>query len=102
MSREHEPLGIETSLWSLDEELGHLALENRLHGEDVYAVRLKARTDERSYRAARELYPLSHDGTVQEIAGKAYVLVPDITLSVDVESGGSSSPTRIGTVTDSS
>jgi hypothetical protein len=57
---------------SLEEELGKLELMERPGGPDRYTVRLKARTTPCPCGAKRELYPLKHDGTEQEISGKAY------------------------------
>jgi hypothetical protein len=72
----------EAPFWTIDEELGELELMQRPGGPDRYTVRLKAHTATAPYRARRELYPLQHDGTEHEVSGKAYILVPDITLSV--------------------
>jgi hypothetical protein len=66
----------------LDEELGELELQERLSGPDTYMVRLKAHTATLPYHTNRELYPLQHNGTQHEISGKAYILVPDMTLTV--------------------
>ncbi|MBV9279422.1 MAG: hypothetical protein JOZ41_05030 [Chloroflexi bacterium] len=83
MSRsEHEP--VEESFWHLDEALGELELKERPTGLDLYAVRLKARTGTSSYRPRSEIYPLTHAGTEHEVSGRAYILVPDITLTVDL------------------
>jgi hypothetical protein len=68
----------------LDEELGEIQLYGRPRGHDVSTVRLKARESSTPYRATRELYPLLHDGTEHEISGRAYILVPDLTLRVDL------------------
>jgi hypothetical protein len=80
MTHELEPS--EAPFWHLDEELGELELKERPSGPDLYTVRLKAHTATAPYHAKRELYPLTHDGTEHEVSGKAYILVPDITLSV--------------------
>jgi len=68
--------------WHLDDELGELKLQERPGGPDRYTVRLKARTATTPYHAKRELYPLKYEGTEHEVSGKAYILVPDITLTV--------------------
>ncbi len=90
----------EEPLWHLDEELGEIELQQRPSGPDLYTARLKARTASSSYHATRELYPLQHDGTEHEISGKAYILVPDITLTVGLFPTPPPSG-AIGTVTDS-
>lgn len=72
----------EEPFWHLDEVLGELELRERPSGPDLYTVRIKARTAFSPYHATRELYPLEHDGTEHEVSGKAYILVPDITLTV--------------------
>jgi hypothetical protein len=90
----------EEPFWHLDEALGEIELQERPSGPDLYTVRLKARTASSPYRAKSEFYPLQHDGTEHEVAGKAYILVPDMTLTV----GLFPTPRRsgaIGTVTDS-
>jgi len=91
---------VEKPFWHLDEELGEIELQERPSGPDLYAVRLKARTASSPYHAKRELYPLQHDGTEHEVAGKAYILVPDITLTVGLFPAPPPSG-AIGTVTDS-
>jgi len=90
----------EEPLWHLDEELGEIELQERPSGPDLYAVRLKARTASSPYHAKRALYPLQHDGTEHEVSGKAYILVPDITLTVGLFPTSPPSG-AIGTVTDS-
>ncbi len=72
----------ERVFFPLDEELGEIELQERPSGPDLYTARLKARTASFPYQAKRALYPLQHDGTEHEVAGKAYILVPDITLTV--------------------
>lgn len=79
---EREPCEQEEPFWHLDEELGELELKERPSGPDLYTVRLKAHTASSPYHAKRELYPLAHDGTEHEISGKAYILVPDMTVTV--------------------
>ena len=79
---ERELRELDQPFWHLDEELGELMLRERPSGPDLYRVRLKARTAASPYHAKRELYPLSHDGTEHEVSGKAYILVPDVTVTV--------------------
>lgn len=67
--------------WPLDEELGELAPWVRWGTLDLYTLRLKAQTSHVLYHARREIYPLTFDGKKREIAGKAYILVPDMTLT---------------------
>ncbi len=99
MSRgEMEP--VEKPFWHLDEELGEIELQEHPSGPDLYTARLKARTMSFPYHAKRELYPLRHDGTEHEVAGKAYILLPDITLTVGLFPTPPPSG-AIGTVTDS-
>jgi hypothetical protein len=86
--------------WHLDEELGELELQDRPGGPDIYAVRLKAHQSSSPYRAQRELYPLERDGTKHEVSGKAYILVPDLTVSVNLFPSPDPS-SAIGRVTDS-
>jgi len=90
----------EQPFWHLDEALGEIELQERPSGPDLYAVRLKARTASFPFHAKRELYPLQHDGTEHEVSGKAYILVPDITLTVGLFPTPPPSG-AIGTVTDS-
>jgi|SRR5579872_1580215 len=78
---EREELARE-SLWHFDEELGAMELKERRSRPDLYTVRLKARTESTPYQSARELYPLTHSGRKHEVSGKAYILVPDMTLAV--------------------
>jgi hypothetical protein len=54
----------------------------RPSGPDTCTVRLKAHTNRGQYYANRELYPLSRDGTEQEVSGRAYILVSDFSLTV--------------------
>jgi hypothetical protein len=70
------------SFWHLDEELGSLELMERPSGPEIYTVRLKAQTNTGPYYANRELYPLSRDGTQHDVSGRAYILVPDFSLTV--------------------
>jgi hypothetical protein len=63
-------------------------------------VRLKAHTAHGPYQAERVIYPLSCDGTQHEVSGKAYILVPDLTLTVGLFPDPSPSG-PIGTVTGS-
>jgi hypothetical protein len=99
MTHELEPT--ETPFWHPDEELGELELKERPNASDGNMVRLKAHTATIPYHAKRELYPLEHDGTEHEVAGKAYILVPDITLTVGLYTDPQPSA-AIGQVTDSS
>jgi hypothetical protein len=78
---EHESPEIKEPFWQLDEELGELELAEGSSGLERYTVRLKARTGSSPYRARSESYPRQHDGTQHEVSGKAYVLVPEITLT---------------------
>lgn len=90
----------EAPFWHLDEALGELELQERPGGPDIYTVRLKAHSVTGPYLAKQQLYPLQHDGTQHELSGKAYILVPDMTLTVGLfprpEPSG-----PIGTVTES-
>jgi len=95
---EHEPS--EEPFWHLDEALGELELKERPSGPDRYTVRLKARTGTSRYRPQSEIYPLTHAGTEHEISGRAYILVPDITLTVGLFPTPQPSG-AIGTVTSS-
>ncbi|GAC1344513.1 MAG: hypothetical protein NVSMB27_05570 [Ktedonobacteraceae bacterium] len=79
---QHERDERRESLWQIDETLGELELQEPAGGPDLYTVRLKTRTERAPYRALNELYPLAHNGTRQDIFGKAYILVPDMTLTV--------------------
>jgi hypothetical protein len=90
----------EETFWHLDEELGELELQERPGGPGLYTVRLKARMATGPYHAERVLYPLSFDGTQHEVAGKAYILVPDLTLTVGLYTDPPPSG-PIGTVTGS-
>ncbi len=83
---EREPQKVDEPFWHLDEELGELELMERPGGPDVYTVRLKAHTTTSPYHATRELYPLERDGIEQEVFGKAYILVPDFTVTVGLYS----------------
>lgn len=72
------------SFWTIDEELCELPL---LHGGEPtsYSVRVKAHVQHSTYQNNRELYPLQADqGTKMDLIARAYVLVPDITLTVDL------------------
>ena len=80
--KEQEQPHHEEPFWTIDEELGELELLERPSGPALYTVRLKARQESAPYHPKRELYPLAHKGTRQEVWGKAYILVPDITLTV--------------------
>jgi hypothetical protein len=74
--------------WTIDEELCELPL---LHdGEPTsYAVRIKAHLQHSTYHGNRELYPLqAGQGTKVETTARAYILVPDITLTVDLYRDG--------------
>jgi hypothetical protein len=99
MSLERGKEPVEAPFWDLDEALGALELRERPGGQDRYTVRLKAHTNSGPYHAARELYPLLQDGTQHEVSGTAYILVPDLTLTVGLypeeRAGG-----PIGEVTD--
>jgi len=77
---EQEPR--EEPFWTIDEELGELELRERPGGTDLYTVRLKAHTSSVPYHPDRELYPLAHEGTKHEVSGRAYILVPDVSLTV--------------------
>jgi hypothetical protein len=90
----------EEAFWHLDEELGELELQERPGGPELYTVRLKAHTAHGPYQAERVIYPLSCDGTQHEVSGKAYILVPDLTLTVGLFPDPSPSG-PIGTVTGS-
>src|SRR5579862_5587295 len=68
----------EAPFWHLDEALGELELQAQVGGPEVYSVRLKARTATYPYRGGRELYALQHNGLEHEVAGKAYILLPDV------------------------
>jgi len=91
---------VEQPFSHLDEALGEIELQERPSGPDLYTARLKARTASSPYHAKRELYPLRHDGTEHEVSGKAYILLPDITLTVGLFPTPPPSG-AIGTVTDS-
>jgi hypothetical protein len=80
--------------------LGELELQERPGGPELYTVRLKAHTASDAYQADRVLYPLAHDGIQHEISGKAYILVPDLTITVGLFSDPLPSG-AIGTVTGS-
>jgi hypothetical protein len=70
--------------WTIDEELCELPL---LHGGEPtsYSVRIKAHLQHSSYNGNRELYPLqTTQGTKVETTARAYILVPDIMLTVDL------------------
>jgi hypothetical protein len=90
----------EAAFWHLDEELGELELQERPGRSELYTVRLKAHTARGPYQAERAIYPLSCDGTQHEISGKAYILVPDLTLTVGLFTDPPPSG-PIGTVTKS-
>jgi hypothetical protein len=97
MRPEHELPGVEDSYWHLDEALTELDLQERPSGPERYAVRFKAHIETSSYTPRKTIYLLGHSGTQVEITGKAYILVPEVTLTVGpfghpVSSGG------IGTV----
>lgn len=79
MQYEREP---DQPFWDLDEALGEMVLQGRTGGLDDLTVRLKAHTERGSYRGGQELYPLAHDGSKHEVSGRAYILMPDITLTV--------------------
>jgi hypothetical protein len=79
MSGELEPT---EDFWTIDEELCELELKERPGGPDIYSVRFKGHTSSSPYDRARVIYPLAHDGIQTEVFGKAYILVPDITLTV--------------------
>jgi hypothetical protein len=98
--RPEEESRIEAPFWHLDEELGELELRERPSGPDIYTVRLKAHTATGPYLANQQLYRLQHDGTQHELSGKAYILVPDVTLTVGLFPSPQSSG-AIGTVTES-
>lgn len=80
--RHDSPLYEQDSFWTIDQALGEIELRERPSGPDTYMLRLKAHAAAVPYRARSELYPLSHDGTRYEVSGRAYILVPDITLTV--------------------
>lgn len=88
------------SFWTIDEALGEVELKERPDSPERYTVRLKAHTAVGPYHGNRELYPLEHDGAEHEVAGKAYILVPDITLTVGLFPAPQPSG-PIGTVTGS-
>jgi hypothetical protein len=70
--------------WTIDEELCELPL---LHGGETtsYSVRIKAHLQHSTYHGQRELYPLQAElGTKVETTARAYILAPDITLTVDL------------------
>jgi hypothetical protein len=90
----------EEAFWHLDEELGELELQERPGGPELYTVRLKAHTAHGPYQAERVIYPLCCDGTQHEVSGKAYILVPDLTLTVGLYTDPPPSG-PIGTVTGS-
>jgi len=80
MTYEQEPR--EEPFWTIDEKLGELELRERPGGPDLYTVRLKAHTSSVPYHLDSQLYPLAHGGAKHEASGRAYILVPDVTLTV--------------------
>src|SRR5689334_17336736 len=76
--------GHEEPFWTIDEELCELPLMEG--GEPTsYAVRIKAHVQHTTYHGNRELYPLqAEQGTKTDLTARAYILVPDITLTVDL------------------
>jgi hypothetical protein len=70
--------------WTIDEALCELPLMDG--GEPTsYSVRIKAHLQRSNYHGDRELYPLEGEqGTKTDLIARAYVLVPDITLTVDL------------------
>jgi hypothetical protein len=70
--------------WTIDEELCELPISEG--GEPTsYAVRIKAHLQHSTYQGNREVYPLqAEQGTKIDLIARAYVLVPDITLTVDL------------------
>lgn len=72
----------EAPFWTIDEELTELELQESPSGSQRYSVRLKAHTETSPYEARKTIYPLEHNGTQVEITGKAYILVPDVMLTV--------------------
>lgn len=70
--------------WTIDEELCELPL---LRGGEPtsYSVQIKAHLQHSTYHGNRELYPLkSEQGTKVETTARSYILIPDITLTVDL------------------
>ncbi len=78
----HHPEEDTDPFWHLDEQLTELSLKERASGPDVYTVRLKAHTETSPYTPQHTIYPLKRSGTQVEITGKAYILIPDVTLTV--------------------
>jgi len=72
----------EAPYWTIDDELTELDLQESPSGPRQYSVRFKGHTETSPYEARKMMYPLRHDGTQIEITGKAYILVPDVTLTV--------------------
>lgn len=72
----------ETPFWTIDEQLTELELRESASGPQFYSVRFKAHTETRPYDPKKTIYPLQHNGTQTEITGKAYILVPDVTVTV--------------------
>jgi hypothetical protein len=67
---------------TIDEELAELDLQESPAGPQRYSVRLKAHADTSPCEARETIYPLEQGGTQMEITGKAYILVPELTLTV--------------------
>jgi hypothetical protein len=72
----------EAPYWTIDDELTELELQESPSGPRQYSVRFKGHTETSPYKARKTIYPLQRDGTQVEVAGKAYILVPDVTLTV--------------------
>jgi hypothetical protein len=98
MTNELEPT--EAPFWSIDEELIELELQESPSGPQRYSVRLKAHTETSPYHPRKTIYPLQQRGTQVEITGKAYILLPDVTVTVGLFDHPAPSG-AIGSVTDS-
>ena len=73
----------EAEYWTVDEQIGEVSLWRGEH----YSLRLKAHVQDELYRQGRseEIVPLKHQQGVRTyVQAKPYVLVPDVTLGVQL------------------
>jgi hypothetical protein len=84
MSHEREPT--EAPFWHLDEELGV-----GVFFDEAFTVRTRAHIAEESYRGRREIVPLAKAGNRFYVLIHPYILLPDISVTVDLSSSPSPS-----------
>ncbi|MBV9282510.1 MAG: hypothetical protein JOZ41_20725 [Chloroflexi bacterium] len=92
MSRELEPT---EDFWTLDEELGE-----GVFFDDAFTIRARAHIREERYRGREELIRLSPSGVRSYVLMHPYILLPDITLTVDL-APASADPSVVGHVSSS-